>query len=100
MAGIGGAGRDVFAPELGEPRLKEAIDHRRNTLTDGLWGDKAAPDIKELFVGQPLVAPGNPLQPGPGTEPIQREQEPILEGGPIEVFPGRGTPKEAGKIDT
>src|SRR5215468_145235 len=99
MAGIGGTRRDVFAPELGKPCLKKPIDHRCNTLTERLRGDKAAPYVQELFISQALITHGDPLQPRPGAQSIQREEEPILEGGPVKVFPRRGAAKEARKID-
>ena len=50
VAGIGRAGRNVIAPELGESRLKEPIDDGRNTLAYRLWGDKAAAHIDLLYV--------------------------------------------------
>jgi hypothetical protein len=98
VPGIGSACRDVFPPELGESRFKEPIHDRRNTLAHGLWGNKTAADVEKIFVGESLVAHGDPLQPRPRPEPIQGQQEPILEGSPVEVFPGRRTPKEARKI--
>lgn len=66
-----GPSRDVFPPELGEARFKEPIHHGRNTLAHGVWGDKTPPDVEEIFIGEPLVAHSDPLQPRPGPEPIQ-----------------------------
>jgi len=99
VAGIGGTGREVFAPQLGEPGLKEPVDHRRNPLAHRLWGNKAAPDVEEGSLREPRIAHGDALQPRPSPESIQRAQEPRLAGRPVAVFPGRRTAPEARKIN-
>src|SRR5947208_13677838 len=100
VARVRSARRDVFAPELGEPRLKEPIDDRCNTLSHGFRSDKATPDVEEIFVREPLVPHVDAVQPCPGSKPIQREEEPVLEGGPVEVFPRRRTAEEPRKVHT
>src|SRR2546425_6013034 len=94
VARVRSARRDVFAPELGEPRLKEPIDDRCNTLSHGFRSDKATPDVEEIFVREPLVPHVDALQPCPGSKPIQREEEPVLEGGPVEVSHAVGLRKK------
>jgi hypothetical protein len=99
VAGIGRAGRHVVPPELGESRLQEPIDDGRTTLAHRLWGHQAAPYIEPLSVRQSLVPHGDPLEPRPGPQPIQRQPEPVLERGPVEVFPGGRTPTDARQVD-
>jgi len=37
------------------------------------------------------------LEPGTGAEPIQRQEQTVLEGLTIQIFPGGGTPKALGE---
>jgi hypothetical protein len=94
---IGRTGRRPFTPDVGKADREDPVDHLRNGLTHLGFGDEAPPHIEQVAVWHARRAHTDPFQTGAGANPIQREQQAVLESRLVEALPGGGTAEGAGE---
>ncbi len=56
LLGVGGAGGGPFAPDVGEPRLKDRIGDISNRLLQCLLMQVAPVDVDEVLITLPMIS--------------------------------------------
>ena len=95
--GVRRAGRGAFTPDLRESDTEDGIDHLGNRCPHGLFGEKAIARIEQIPVALPMITRGDPFETDIGTQSVQAEQQPFLDGRTIQVLSHRQALEVIGK---
>ena len=95
--GVGGAGCRSFSPDVGQPHAEDGISHVGNRRPQRIFGKKAPTGIEDVPVALAMVSCADAFETDVGPQSVQAEQEPFLNGRPIQVLSNGRTLKAIGK---